>query len=83
VKVWPATVSVPLRACVEPFVAALKLTVPLPEPLAPLVIVSHPALLVAVHAHPLVAVTAVDPVPPAPGTDWLVGEIENVQPAAA
>jgi hypothetical protein len=45
------------------------------------VIVSQGALLDAVHAHPVPAVTFTVPVPPSAGTFWLVGEIENVQGA--
>jgi hypothetical protein len=65
VTVWPATVSVPVRELVDVFAATLKLTVPLPLPLAPAVTVIHAALLVAVHAQPVVVVTLVLPVPPA------------------
>ena len=57
--VWPATVSVPTRCEVEGFAVALKVTVPLPDPLAPLLMVSQAALLAAVHVHPLAVVTAV------------------------
>jgi len=57
VNVCVAIVIVPVRAA--PVLAAtVKPTEPFPEPLAPPVIVSHDALLVAVHAHPLGAVTA-------------------------
>ena len=59
VTVWPATVSVPMRCDVDVLAVALKVTVPLPVPLAPPLIVSHAALLVAVHAHPAPAVTPV------------------------
>jgi hypothetical protein len=65
VTVLPATVSVPLRVDVSVLAATLYPTVPLPVPAAPLVIVSHVALLNAVHAH--VAVTPTEPVDaPAP-----------------
>ena len=75
-KVCPATVSVPLRCVVPVLAAALNPTVPLPLPLAPLVTVSHDvALLTAVQAQPVAAVTLVDPVPPPAATVWLVGEI--------
>src|SRR6187431_517823 len=53
--------SVPVRADVVGFALAAKLTVPLPLPAPPAVIVSHDALLVAVHAHPA-ALTPTDPV---------------------
>ena len=62
--VVPPTVSAPLRAA-PPFAATVKATVPLPLPVAPDEIVMNVALLVAVHAHPVGAVTGTDPVPPA------------------
>ena len=40
-------------------------------------------MLTPVHAQPVGAVTAVDPVPPAAATDWLAGLIAYVQGAAA
>lgn len=61
-KVLPAIVSVPVRA--GPVLAAIeKATVPLPLPLAPDVMVSQDALLVAVHAQPLpvVMLTELEP----------------------
>jgi hypothetical protein len=83
VNVRPATVKVPLRDCAPGLADPEKPTVPLPLPLAPLVTVSQPALLVAVHPQPASAVTAVDPVPPPTAIDWLAGEIEYVQLPAA
>ena len=57
VNVWPAMVSVPVRAA--PVLAAtLNATVPGPLPLAPLVTVIQVVLLTPVHAHPVAAVTA-------------------------
>jgi hypothetical protein len=44
--------------------ATLKLTVPLPDPLAPPVIVIQVAGSVAVHAHPAAALTAKELAPP-------------------
>ena len=74
VNVWPATVSVPVRALVFELADALNATVPGPLPLAPLVTVNHDVLLLTpVQAHPAGAVTVVDPVPPPAMTDWLVG----------
>ena len=52
VNVWPAIVAVPVRAAEDPFAATLISTVPSPAPLAPAVIVSHGAWLVAVHCAP-------------------------------
>jgi hypothetical protein len=47
----------------------LKLTVPLPSSAAPAVTTIHPALLVAVHAQPVGAVTVAEPFPPAAPMD--------------
>jgi hypothetical protein len=70
VNVCPAMVIVPVRCVVPPLLAAANATVPLPLPLAPLVTVSQEVLLLTpVHAHPVGAVTAVDPVPPPAITD--------------
>jgi hypothetical protein len=63
VNVAPAIVSVPVRLDATVFAATLYPTVPLPEPVAPLVTVIHAALLAAVHAQPVAAVTALLPVP--------------------
>jgi hypothetical protein len=52
------------------------LTVPLPVPELPDVIVTHEALLAAVHAQPAPAVTDMLPAPPDARNDWFVGEIE-------
>ena len=43
---------------------AVTLTLPFPEPLAPLVTVNQPALLVAVHVQPVGAVTFTESLPP-------------------
>jgi hypothetical protein len=66
-KVWPAMVMVLVRAA--PLLAAtLKLTAPLPLPAAPLVTVIQGALLTAVQAQPVPAVTAIGvPAPPLAG----------------
>jgi uncharacterized membrane protein len=78
-KVCPATVMVPVRA--GPVLAATeKLTVPLPVPVAPAVMVIQASLLVAVQAQPAAAVTLVEPAPPAAAMVWLAGLMENVQP---
>ena len=69
-------VSVPLRGAALLVTATLNDTDPLPLPDAPPEIVIHGTFDVAVHAQPLVVVTAVDPFPPADSNDWLVGEIE-------
>jgi hypothetical protein len=75
VKVAPAIVSVPLRLPVPVFAATLKPTLPEPEPDAPLVTVIHVALLAALHAQMLPAVTVLLPVPPSPPNASVVGEM--------
>ena len=59
-KVWPAIVTVPVRALVEVLAATLTCTVPLPLPDVPEVTVIHEALLVAVHAQAVVPVTVIE-----------------------
>jgi len=81
VNVCPPIESVPTRS--GPALAAtLKLTLPLPVPLAGALTVSQPSLVVAVHAQPAGAVTAIGGVdaPPAAGTVRLVGLIVTAQP---
>jgi hypothetical protein len=69
VKVWLATVIVPVRAA-PVFAATLNSTVPFPLPLAPDVTVIHDALLTAVHVQVLAVETATAvPGPPAAGID--------------
>ena len=74
---WPATVSVPVRCEVEVLAVTLNVTVPLPEPLAPPLMVSHAALLVAVHPHPPPAVTPVVEDPAAAVSVREVGDTVN------
>ena len=63
---------------------AVRFTVPLPVPVAPLVTVSQLVLLLAaVHEHPSGAVTLVDVVPAPAAMLRLVGVSANVHPAAA
>lgn len=73
-KVWPAIVSVPVRAA-PLFAAAVNDTVPLPLPDPPLEIAIHDAFDVAVQAQPLFAVTPTVPLAPFASADWLVGEM--------
>ena len=82
VKICPAMVTVPVRAVPE-LAAMLSVTVPLPVPLLPLVMVIHGALLVAVQpqAAPVVTLTLAGP-PPA-GALKLVGLSVYVHGAAA
>jgi hypothetical protein len=66
VKVWPATVSVPVLGTPSPFTAAVNVMLPLPVPDAALVIVSHAAFETAVQEQPApLAVTVTEPLPPA------------------
>src|SRR4051794_30645245 len=83
VKACPPTVSVADRVDADVFAAAVKLTVPLPVPLAPAVIVTQPALLADVHEQPAVVVTATLPEPPAAAKFCDAGERLNAQLAAA
>lgn len=68
---------VPLRCDAAVFAAALKPTEPLPLPLAPLVTVSHDAVLTAVQPQPPAAVTVTVPEPAADVSDWLTGEMDG------
>jgi len=63
--VWPAIVTVPVRA-VAVFAAAV--IVAKPDALPPPVTVSHGVLLDVVHAHPSAVVTWTVTAPPAAGT---------------
>ncbi len=69
VNVFPAIVNVPVLGEVVVFAAMVNELDPAPLPLAPLVRVIHAALLAAVHAQPVGAVTLVEPVPAAALTD--------------
>ena len=62
VNVCPAIASDPLRWVAVVFAATEYATEPFPAPVAPDVIVSHDALLAAVHAHPVTADTETFPV---------------------
>jgi len=73
--VRPATVSVPFRSF-PGLVATRIVTLPLPVPLAPAVIVIHESLLLAVHAHPLDVDTLIVSVPPDLSIFVVLGEIE-------
>ena len=65
VKTWLTIVIVALLGLMEVLPATEKLTVPLPVPLAPDVIVTKAALGTAVHGQVDVVVTVIEPVPPA------------------
>ena len=82
VNVWPAMVSVPVLGEVDVFAAIEKATVPFPEPLAPDVMVSQEALLVAVQAQPAVVVTVALLEPALAAGFSEVGVTENAQTPA-
>jgi hypothetical protein len=79
VNVLPAIVSVPVREDVDALEAAENVTVPLPVPLLPAVIVNHATLLTAVHVQAVPAITAVLPAPPPADMEKAVGEIVGAQ----
>ena len=80
VTVFPATVSVPVRAKLV-FAGTLNLTLPLPLPLAPDTIEIQVALLVAVQLHPGADTVMDELVTPVMGTETLVRSTEVAQPA--
>jgi hypothetical protein len=82
-KLLPAIVSVAVLGSVVVLDVAVNPTLPEPLPVAPLVIVTHDALLVEDQAQPVVVVTVTVPVLPVPGIAWLVGEMVNAQDPAA
>ena len=61
----------------------MAVTVPFPVPLAPLAIVSHVALLDAVHAQPVATVTVTVPVPPPATILCVAGDSATLQGAPA
>ncbi|HET7218197.1 MAG TPA: hypothetical protein VFJ02_09110 [Vicinamibacterales bacterium] len=68
-------VIVPVRCVATVLAATLYETAPFAVPLLPPVIVIHDALLTAVHAHPVAALTVTLPVVAVSETARLVGEI--------
>jgi hypothetical protein len=58
---------------VDVFASTLNATVPLSDPEAPLVIVTHGALLTAVQGHPTAILTETVPLPAADVNVWLIG----------
>src|SRR4051794_38659631 len=74
-----AAVIVAVRGAVPVLAATLNVTVPLPVPAEPPVIVTQVALAAALHAQLAAdAVTAIEPVPPASARLCAAGEIEKV-----
>lgn len=76
VTAFPATVSTPERDCVVGLATNEYVTDPLPDPVAPLVMVIHDTELDAVHAQPDADVTVTVPVPELAGADAVVGLTE-------
>ena len=66
----------------ELLLATVKFTVPLPEPLAPEVILRNDTFEAAVHAQPGLTVTATDPLLASAGNDWPAA-FEGERPARA
>jgi len=82
VNVFPAAAIVALRVLIPVLAANVYLTVPLPVPEPPDVMVIQGALVVAVHAQVAAdAVTAIAPDPSPAATLCVAGEIENVHAA--
>jgi hypothetical protein len=72
--IWPAIVRLPVRDVVEVFGATVRLTLLVPVPVAPVLIVIHVAPLVAVQAQPSPAVTVTLEVPPAAPIERVDGD---------
>ena len=77
---WLPIIIFPLRGVPVVFEATEKLTVPLPVPMPPCVIVIQLVFGVALHAHCAPVVTEMVPVPPAVVKDWAAGVNSNTQP---
>jgi hypothetical protein len=75
VKVRPAAMIVPVRVEEAALASAVKATLPLPVPLAPLVIEIQVALVVAAHAQLDEVVTAMVLLPPPDAIVVLLGEM--------
>src|SRR5437762_3005184 len=83
-KVVPAIVIVPVRDPAPVFAATEYPTAPFPAPALPPVIVSHDALLAALHAHVAAdAVTLTLPLDAPEAGDRLVGDSVNVHATPA
>src|SRR4051812_42590040 len=74
VKLWPATVSVPVRAEAPLLASAWNETVPLATPDVPAVTLSHDALLVAFQLQPPCDVTLTVPSAAVAGSPVLTAE---------
>jgi hypothetical protein len=80
VTVWPATVNVPVRGLPVAFCAMENETAPMPEPVAPDVIVSHEVVVVAVHEQEVPAMTLSVRLLAVASTAKLVTDTVPVQP---
>ena len=74
-KFWPATVIVAERGVVVLLAVMLYVTVPLPTPAAPFVIVIQLAPAAVVQAHPAIVLTAIVLVEADGPSEATVGEI--------
>jgi len=80
VTVCPATLSVPIRSTPVVFAVTLKVTEPIPDPVAPVVIVIHWYVVVALHEHCVPAITLNVRLAASEPIAKLVGETLPVQP---
>ena len=80
--VWPATVSVPVRAAPVVLAATLNVTEPMPDPLAPAVTVIQDVVVVAVQEHDVPEVTLSVRLVASASTSKLVGVTVAEQPVA-
>jgi hypothetical protein len=78
-KLFPAIARKAVLPSVVVLGAAVNPTLPEPVPDAPLEIVTHGVMLVAVQLHPELVVTLTVPLPPAADSDRLAGEIVYAQ----
>ena len=78
---WPATVKVPDRVSAFGLAVTATLTVPGPEPLAPLPTDIHPRSDAAVHVHCAPVDTVIDALPPEAPKESEEDERENEQAA--
>ena len=73
VTAWPAMVTVPTRDAAPVLAGICSVTLPLPAPNAPLVMLIQVAAPVAVQPHPVGAVTVTVTDPPGIPNAWLSG----------
>src|SRR5687768_11823909 len=78
----PATVSVPVRAVPVVLAATLNVTEPMPDPLAPAVMVIQDVVVVAVQEHDVPEVTLSVRLVASASTSKLVGVTVAEQPVA-